>query len=83
MTDLNYRADHLHETPKRLQRNFSSEIVCIKVRKKKFRNSQNWFKIFGEQYILAEMYTMLIEGYTDYKVETKTGLGEQKYVLMR
>ena len=35
-------------------------------------------KIFGEQYILAEIYKILIEGYTNYKVETKTGLGGTK-----
>src|SRR6201999_2746986 len=35
-------------------------------------------KIFGEQYILASMYTMLIKGYTNYNVDTKTGLGGTK-----
>jgi osmoprotectant transport system permease protein len=35
-------------------------------------------KIFGEQYILASMYTMLIKGYTDYDVLTRTGLGGTK-----
>ena len=35
-------------------------------------------KIFGEQYILAEMYSMLIRGNTDYEVSTKTGLGGTK-----
>ncbi|HEY5390477.1 MAG TPA: glycine betaine ABC transporter substrate-binding protein, partial [Hanamia sp.] len=35
-------------------------------------------KIFGEQYILAEMYSMLIKGNTHLEVETKTGLGGTK-----
>jgi osmoprotectant transport system permease protein len=38
-------------------------------------------KIFGEQYILASMYTMLIKGYTNYDVATKTGLGGTKIVF--
>jgi osmoprotectant transport system permease protein len=35
-------------------------------------------KIFGEQYILVSMYSMLIKGNTDLQVETKTGLGGTK-----
>ncbi|MBS1689228.1 MAG: ABC transporter permease, partial [Bacteroidetes bacterium] len=35
-------------------------------------------KIFAEQYILAAMYSMLIKGYTDLDVATKTGLGGTK-----
>ena len=35
-------------------------------------------KIFGEQYILLQMYAMLIQGNTDLAVETKTGLGGTK-----
>ncbi len=35
-------------------------------------------KIFPEQYILINMYAMLIRGYTDLQVETKTGLGGTK-----
>jgi osmoprotectant transport system permease protein len=35
-------------------------------------------KIFDEQYILAEIYRMLIEGHTDLDVKTKTGLGGTK-----
>src|SRR3712207_7237890 len=34
--------------------------------------------IFAEQYILIHMYRMLITGYTDLRVETKTGLGGTK-----
>src|SRR5262249_4058031 len=35
-------------------------------------------KIFGEQYILINMYSMLIKGYTDLNTQTKTGLGGTK-----
>ena len=35
-------------------------------------------KIFGEQYILAQMYKILILGNSDLQVETKTGLGGTK-----
>lgn len=35
-------------------------------------------KIFGEQYILLQMYAILLKGYTDLAVETKTGLGGTK-----
>ena len=79
MTDLNYRSDYLNQTPEKIAKDFL-------VKKKLFRVSRNGnsgtvrigSKIFGEQYILTEMYKMLIEGYTNYKVETKTGLGGTK-----
>src|SRR6185295_13407966 len=35
-------------------------------------------KIFPEQYILLNMYAMLIRGYTGLQVDTKTGLGGTK-----
>ncbi|MDR4892732.1 MULTISPECIES: ABC transporter permease/substrate-binding protein [unclassified Chryseobacterium] len=79
MTDLNYRADHLHQTPEKIAKEFLIRNNLYKSPGK--RNSGTvriGSKIFGEQYILAEIYTLLIEGYTDYKVETKTGLGGTK-----
>lgn len=79
MTDLNYRADHLHQTPERIAKDFLIRNNLYKSpRKGNSGTIRIGSKIFGEQYILAEMYTMLIEGYTDYKVETKTGLGGTK-----
>ncbi|WP_292009116.1 ABC transporter permease/substrate-binding protein [Chryseobacterium sp.] len=79
MTDLNYKSDYLNQTPERIAKDFL-------VKNKLYRNSRKGnsktvrigSKIFGEQYILAAMYKILIEGYTDYKVETKTGLGGTK-----
>lgn len=79
MTDLNYQSDYLNHTPEKIAKGFL-------IKNKLYRKSRNGnsetirigSKIFGEQYILAEIYKMLIEGYTDYKVETKTGLGGTK-----
>ncbi|MEF9479338.1 hypothetical protein OWR28_17740 [Chryseobacterium sp. 1B4] len=79
MTDLNYRADHLNHTPERIAKDFLiSNNLYKSPRKGNSGTIRIGSKIFGEQYILAEMYTMLIEGYTGYKVETKTGLGGTK-----
>ncbi|MDR3023620.1 ABC transporter permease/substrate-binding protein [Chryseobacterium sp.] len=79
MTDLNYKADYLKQTPEKIAKDFLVRTNLYKNPRK--GNSQTikiGSKIFGEQYILAEIYKMLIEGYTDYKVETKTGLGGTK-----
>ncbi|KMQ68541.1 ABC transporter permease [Chryseobacterium sp. FH2] len=79
MTDLNYKSDYLHQTPEKIAKDF---LIKNNLYKKKRRGNSGTLrigsKIFGEQYILTEMYKMLIEGYTDYKVETKTGLGGTK-----
>ncbi len=82
MTDLNYRTDYLHQTPERVAKDF---LVANKLFRasKKDKNGTNGTvrigsKIFGEQYILASMYAMLIKGYTNYGVDTKTGLGGTK-----
>lgn len=79
MTELNYRTDYLHQSPERVARDF---LVENKLYKKPGSGSGGTIKIgskiFGEQYILAEIYAMLIKGNTAYKVETKTGLGGTK-----
>jgi osmoprotectant transport system permease protein len=79
MTELNYRTDYLHQSPEKVAKDF---LVAESLYKPS-RNGTNGMvrigsKIFGEQYILAQMYTMLIKGYTDYDVATKTGLGGTK-----
>src|SRR6201989_766716 len=79
MTDLNYRTDYLHQTPERVAEDFLKAKGLLKPS----RNGNAGIvrigsKIFGEQYILASMYTMLIKGYKDYDVATKTGLGGTK-----
>ncbi|SFN05230.1 osmoprotectant transport system permease protein [Chryseobacterium oleae] len=79
MTDLNYKSDQLHQTPERIAKDFLVKNKLYKTsRKGNSGTIRIGSKIFGEQYILTEMYKMLIEGYTDYKVETKTGLGGTK-----
>jgi osmoprotectant transport system permease protein len=79
MTDLNYRVDHLKQSPENVARDFLIKQNLYK----KPRNRNNGIvrigsKIFGEQYILLQMYSMLIKGNTDLAVETKTGLGGTK-----
>jgi osmoprotectant transport system permease protein len=79
MTELNYRVDYLKQLPEKTAKEFLIE-------KGLFRPPQNGnkgtvrlgSKIFGEQYILIGIYKMLIEGYTNLRVETKTGLGGTK-----
>ncbi|AYL97961.1 ABC transporter permease/substrate-binding protein [Mucilaginibacter celer] len=79
MTDLNYRTDYLHQTPERVAKDF---LVAHQLWRTERGGSNGVVrigsKIFGEQYILANMYSMLIKGYTDYDVSTKTGLGGTK-----
>ena len=79
MTELNYRTDYLHQTPENVAKDFLVSIGLFKPS----RNGNGGTvrigsKIFGEQYILASMYGMLINSYTDYRVATKTGLGGTK-----
>jgi osmoprotectant transport system permease protein len=79
MTDLNYQTDILKRTPELVAREFLKA-------KGLYKRPQNGnkatirigCKIFGEQYILTEIYRMLIEGNTAFSVETKTGLGGTK-----
>jgi osmoprotectant transport system permease protein len=79
MTALNYKTDYLHQSPERVAKDF---LVASKLWKPARNGNDGTVrigsKIFGEQYILASMYSMLIKGYTDYDVSTKTGLGGTK-----
>ncbi|PJJ83050.1 ABC transporter permease/substrate-binding protein [Mucilaginibacter auburnensis] len=79
MTELNYRTDYLHQSPEQVAKDF---LVANKLwrpaRKGKEGVVRIGSKIFGEQYILASMYAMLIEGYTNYTASAKTGLGGTK-----
>ena len=79
MTDLNYKVDYMKEPPEKVARNFLLQNNLYK----RPRNGRKGTvrlgsKIFGEQYILINMYAMLIKGYTDLDVDTKTGLGGTK-----
>ena len=79
MTDLNYRTDYLHQTPEHVAKVF---LIANKLYKQPRGGDAGTIrigsKIFGEQYILAQIYRMLIEGNTNYKVATKSGLGGTK-----
>jgi osmoprotectant transport system permease protein len=79
MTELNYKTDYLHQTPERVAKDFLISKKLYKPARGRHEGVVRiGSKIFGEQYILASMYTMLIKGYTDYDVDTKTGLGGTK-----
>ena len=79
MTDLNYRVDYLRQSPEKVAKDFLMEQNLYKTplngNDEVIRIGS---KIFGEQYILAAMYTMLIKGNSNLQVETKTGLGGTK-----
>lgn len=82
MTELNYRVDFLKQSPEKVAKDFLMEQNLYKIP----LNGNGGVirigsKIFGEQYILAEIYSMLIKGNTDLQVETKTGLGGTKIVF--
>ncbi|WEK70250.1 MAG: ABC transporter permease/substrate-binding protein [Candidatus Chryseobacterium colombiense] len=79
MRELNYKTDYLHEVPEKVAKEFLVKNHLYKTPNKAGNETiRIGSKIFGEQYILAEMYKMLIEGNTYYNVETKTGLGGTK-----
>lgn len=85
MTDLNYRADYLHQLPERIARDFliRTKLLHTSATATGLGNSANkqpgtiviGSKVFTEQYILSEIYRQLIEGQTRLRVVTKTGLG--------
>ncbi|HXB93586.1 MAG TPA: ABC transporter permease/substrate-binding protein [Puia sp.] len=79
MTLLNYRVEYLNQSPERCARDFLTAIGLYRPP----RNGDKGVirlgsKIFPEQYILTDIYAMLIRGYTDLAVESKTGLGGTK-----
>jgi osmoprotectant transport system permease protein len=79
MTELNYEVDYLKQSPEKVARNFLLKNNLFKqARSGRKATIRLGSKIFGEQYILINMYDMLIKGYTDLNVETKTGLGGTK-----
>jgi osmoprotectant transport system permease protein len=88
MTFLNYRVEYLHESPEKCAREFLVAQGLYRAPQNTVAGGGTGTgsvslrgtirlgsKIFPEQYILAEMYKMLIRGYTDLLVDTKTGLG--------
>ncbi|HVI49073.1 MAG TPA: ABC transporter permease/substrate-binding protein [Chitinophaga sp.] len=82
MTELNYRVDYLKQDPARVARDFLLSIGLWKPAASGAKGTVRiGSKIFGDGYILANLYKMLIEGYTDLSVVTKTGLGGTKIVF--
>ena len=79
MTELNYRVDYLKQTPEKVAKDF---LVEQGLYTEPLNGNEGVIrigsKIFGEQYILAAMYSTLIKGNTNLQVETKTGLGGTK-----
>ncbi|MBC9913324.1 ABC transporter permease/substrate-binding protein [Chitinophaga varians] len=82
MTELNYRVDYLKQNPQQVAKDF---LVSARLWKPARNGTKGTIrigaKIFGDGYILANMYKMLIEGYTDLNATTKTGLGGTKIVF--
>jgi osmoprotectant transport system permease protein len=79
MTELNYIVDYLKQSPDKVAKDF---LVEQGLYKNPLSESEGVIrigsKIFGEQYILTAMYSLLIKGNTHLKVDTKTGLGGTK-----
>jgi osmoprotectant transport system permease protein len=79
MTNLNYKVDYLKQSPERVAKDFLTQNNLFKEAGSGHKGVVRiGSKIFGEQYILVQMYSMLIKGYTDLSVEAKTGLGGTK-----
>jgi osmoprotectant transport system permease protein len=76
MTELNYRVDFLKQTPEAVAEAFLRSCGLYRPAGSGMGGTiVVGSKIFGDGYILANMYKYLIEGYTDLRVVTKTGLG--------
>lgn len=79
MTALNYKVDQLKQSPEKVAMDFMVAKKLFKPAGKKNAGTVRiGSKIFGEQYILVQMYKILIMGNTDLNVATKTGLGGTK-----
>jgi osmoprotectant transport system permease protein len=79
MTELNYRVDYLKQSPEKVAKDFLTRENLYKEPKNGNKGViRMGSKIFGEQYILLQMYAMLLRGNTQLQVETKTGLGGTK-----
>ena len=77
MTDLNYRADYLHQSPETIARDFLKRTGLYRTPAPGDRAETVVMgsKVFTEQYILAEIYRQLIEAQTRLRVASRTGLG--------
>jgi osmoprotectant transport system permease protein len=79
MTELNYQVDFQKKDPAAVAHDFLVANHLWQPQKKGSKGSiLIGAKIFGDGYILANMYKMLVNGYTDIEAITKTGLGGTK-----
>jgi len=82
MIFMNYRVDHFKETPDKAAMDFLSQMGFNTSREKKEEpdiivGSKN----FTESFILAEMFKIVIENYTDLTVGLELGFGGTKLVF--
>ncbi len=77
ITTLNYQVDYQKQSPEAVARQFLQRAGLYKTPSPGERTQTIVMgsKVFTEQYILAEIYRQLIEGQTQLRVVTKTGLG--------
>jgi osmoprotectant transport system permease protein len=79
MTELNYKVDHLKQDPAIVAHTFLKEKGLLQPAKHGTKGTiVIGAKIFGDGYILANMYKLLVNGYTELEAITKTGLGGTK-----
>lgn len=79
MTELNYRVDHLKQDPAAVASAFLKAKGLLQPAKHGSKGTVViGAKIFGDGYILANMYKLLVNGYTELEAITKTGLGGTK-----
>ncbi|QNL49666.1 ABC transporter permease/substrate-binding protein [Olivibacter sp. SDN3] len=76
---LNYQIDYEAKSPSQVAKDFLEEQGLYREPQgSKSGVLRIGSKIFDEQYLLAHMYKMLVEGFTSLAVELKTGLGGTK-----
>ena len=78
MTELNYQVDQQNKNVRDVARQFLKSVELYKSPQNPKYQITIGSKIFTEQYILAELYKQLIEGFLPFTVETKKGLGGTK-----
>jgi osmoprotectant transport system permease protein len=79
MTALNFRVDFDKESPEAVARSFLQEQGLWRPDRQSGGEVLTiGSKIFTEQYILTELFAQLINGYTDFDVDRKPGLGGTK-----
>lgn len=79
MTELNYRVDELKQDPTQVASEFLKAKGLLQPAKHGAKGKVViGAKLFGDGYILANMYKLLVDGYTELEAVTKTGLGGTK-----